>query len=295
MCVSSVSSVKSPRWPRLRIGALRRLPASLPGKARLARSLLHEIRSSEDVTVESLAGARFVVPHLAEPVGFHLLVDGRYEPETEDFISTHLSAGDVFVDAGANIGVFTVSAARKVGPRGRVLAVEPSPAVFPYLEQNIRLNHLENVLPLRLALSDGTHDRVPFYTAPASHFGMGALAPQFHTEPCSVVTKSLDEVVADNALPFVSVLKVDVEGHEFAVFRGARKLLERTPGPAIVFEFCDWAEMRFGDPGQAQTFLMDLGYRIWPLRGYRNSNLPLEAPLSSGSAMLVAERPRSVS
>jgi FkbM family methyltransferase len=247
------------------------------------------------VTVESLAGATFVVPHLAEPVGFHLLVDGQYEPETEDFILSRLSAGGVFVDAGANIGVFTVSAARQVGARGKVLAVEPSPAVFPYLVENIQLNHLQNVLPLRFALSDGTHDRVPFYAAPASHFGMGALAPQFHAEPCSVVTKPLDEVLADNALPFVSVLKVDVEGHELAVFRGARKLLETTPGPAIIFEFCDWAEMRFphAQPGQAQEFLMRLGYRIWRLEGYGRGSRPLEAPLTSGSAILVAERASS--
>jgi FkbM family methyltransferase len=277
-------------WPRLRVGALRRVPAGIPGKARLARALLHELRSREDVTVESSTGARFVVPHLAEPVGFHLLVDGRYEAETDDFIARRLSAGDVFVDAGANIGVFTVSAARTVGARGRVLAVEPSPAVFPYLEQNIRLNQLENVLACRLALSDQAHDGVPFYAAPASHFGMGALAPQFDAEPCLVNTRPLDDVVADAGLPFVRVLKVDVEGHEIAVFRGARNLLERTPYPVIVFEFCDWAERRFAKPGQAQDFLMYLGYRIWPLRDYRTGNGPLRAPLTSGSAMLVAER-----
>jgi FkbM family methyltransferase len=282
-------------WPRVRIGVLRRLPASIPGKARLSRALLHEVRSRENVIVESSAGARFVVPHLAEPVAFHLLVDGRYEPETEDFISRRLSAGDVFVDAGASIGVFAVSAARKVGPRGRVVALEPSPAVFPYLEQNIRLNRLENIAALPLALSDETRDRVPFYAAPASHFGMGALAPQFDAEPSMISTRQLDEIVRDTQLPFVSVLKVDVEGHELAVFRGARRLLETTPGPAIVFEFCDWAETRFGKPGQAQEFLMHLGYRLWRLRDYRHGHRPLAAPLRSGWAMLVAERTSSPS
>jgi hypothetical protein len=124
---------------------------------------------------------------------------------------------------------------------------------------------------------------------------MGALAPQFHAEPCSVVTKSLDEVVADYALAFVSVLKVDVERHELAVFRGARKLLETTPGPAIVFEFCDWAEMRFPHtrPGQAQEFLMDLGYRVWRLSDHRAGRPPLEAPITRGSAMLAARRASS--
>src|SRR6266699_2840922 len=121
--------VNPPHWPKWRIGALRRVPSGVPGKARLARDLLRRIRLSEDIVVESSTGARFLVPHLAEPVGFHLLVDGGYEAETKDFILRHLSADDIFIDAGANIGLFTVEAARKVGVHGRVLALEPSPNV----------------------------------------------------------------------------------------------------------------------------------------------------------------------
>lgn len=285
------SIVNPPGWPALRINALRCVPAGIPGKARLARRLLQRIRSREDVLIESEDGARFVVPHLAEPVAFHLLVDGQYEPETQDFILTRLSQGNVFIDVGANVGVFTVSAAQRVGAQGRVLAIEPSPEVFPYLEQNIAMNSLDNVQALRIALSDENRDGVPFYAAPADHFGMGALAPQFHVEPCPVSARTLDDVVAEKRLRSVTVLKVDVEGHELAVFRGGRQLLETSPAPAIVFEFCDWAEQRFPDThaGQAQEFLMNLGYRIWRIGEYGNGR-PLEAPITRGSAMLVAEQ-----
>ena len=94
----------------------------------------------------------------------------------------------------------------------------------------------------------------------------------------------------------MTVIKVDVEGHELAVFRGGQKLFARNPSPVLVFEFCDWAERRFPNayPGQAQEFLMSLGYRIWRLQDYLNCDRPLEVPLTRGSAMLVAERKSSV-
>lgn len=242
--------------------------------------------------IEPPTGGRFFVPHLSEPVAFHLLVDGGYEPATEAFVLKHLSPGDAFIDVGANIGFFTVRAAHKVGGNGRIVAIEPSPVVFSYLERNIQINRLDTVTALNVAASDQNRNEVPFYTAPSDHFGMGALAPQFHQEPCMVETRTLDEIVAANKLQRVAVLKVDVEGHEVAVFRGAQKLLLGSPAPAIIFEFCDWAESRFvgGYPGQAQEFLMSLGYRLRQLAEHGALGRPLDAPLTSGSAMLVADR-----
>ena len=107
-----------------------------------------------------------------------------------------------------------------------------------------------------------------------------------------VETRTLDEILESNKVQRVAVVKVDVEGHEAAVFRGAQKLLLSSPAPAIVFEFCDWAEARFagGYPGEAQEFLMRLGYRIHRLAAPGKLGRPLDVPLTAGSAMLVAER-----
>jgi FkbM family methyltransferase len=219
-------------------------------------------------------------------------VDGQYEPDTEDLILRHLTPGDVFIDVGANIGVLTISAARRLGGRGTVLAIEASPSVFSYLERNIALNALTNVVAISVAISESNREDVPFYPAPADHFGMGALIAQFHSEPCSVTTRTLDDLVAEQKVRDVSVLKVDVEGHEVAVFRGGEKLLGSSPGPLIVFEFCDWAEGRFPDcrPGDAQQFLIGLGYQLWRLEDYGKGRLPLKEPLTHGSAMLVGRR-----
>ncbi len=268
---------------------LRRLPSNLPGKTRFAHLLLRNALSQREVVLEDCDANRFLVPQLAEPVAFHLLVNGSYERETKFFILSRLSDGDVFVDIGANIGVFTVSASKKVGPRGRVLAIEASSRIVTYLEKNAQLNDLQNVTIVGCAASDAITEGAYFFEAPIEKFGMGSMAPQFNVEPILVETRTLDDLLKEHQVERVAVLKVDVEGHEAAVFRGASQLLRGRRPPAVVFEFCDWAESRFGgsDPGDAQAFLMALGYDIFRLSELHRHR-PLSEPLTKGYAMLVA-------
>jgi hypothetical protein len=117
------------------------------------------------------------------------------------------------------------------------------------------------------------------------------MAPQFSAVPVAVRTRSLDDVCDERMIDRVSVLKVDVEGHEAAVFRGASRLLQGIHPPAIVFEFCDWAETRFanGRAGAAQKYLMELGYSVFRLSELaKGRKTPLRRPLTQGSVMLVA-------
>ena len=124
---------------------LRLCPVGTPGKSRLGHWLLRNTLHGRDVTVRTQRDERLLVPSLAEPIGFHLLVDGVYEPETMAFVLRYLTSGSTFVDVGANIGVFTISAGRAVGETGCVLAIEPSPRVSPYLSHNVTVNGLTNV------------------------------------------------------------------------------------------------------------------------------------------------------
>jgi FkbM family methyltransferase len=231
---------------------------------------------------------------LRDPIGFHLAISGSYERTAVDFVLKQLAPGMTFVDVGANIGVFTISAARRVDPLGTVVAIEASPSIFSYLVRNVRLNDLGNVRLIRCAALDRNEPNVPFYEAPVSHFGMGALAPQFGSRPIAVPARTLDDILADEGIRRVGVLKVDVEGYEAAVFRGAEHLLTGTSAPIVVFEFCDWAEARVpgGQVGDAQRVLRDAGYRIWRLKDFtkRRRPQPLEKLLTEGYEMLVAVR-----
>src|SRR5918912_3961816 len=185
------------------------LPPTLPGKARLARRLLGSTVATQDFALRDVNGCAYVVPSLSEPIGFHLLIDRIYEPASDQFLRKRLRLGQVFVDIGANIGVFTVPAARRVGPKGTVLAIEPAPAIADYLRRNVTLNGLANVRVKECAAFNRNVSALPFYQAPADHFGMGALAAQFHATPIQVPAHTLDHILAEEGIAQVDLIKID--------------------------------------------------------------------------------------
>jgi FkbM family methyltransferase len=278
-------------WRCRLLQLFRLLPEGLPGKTRLARGVRRWLGGAADVQLQSRFGEIFGVPSLEESIAFHLLIDGVYEPATRRFLLQQLRPGDTFLEVGANIGVFTVAASQRVGPQGRVIAIEASPRIVCYLEANVRANRLGNVVLIQCAVQDVDSPGVDFFDAPASHFGMGALAAQFGSPAQRVAGRRLDSLRAEWGGGRVALLKVDVEGFEAAVFRGAGELLSRDR-PWLTFEFADWAEQRAGfRPGDAQRVLVGHGYRLWRLADYLGGARPLAAVLEVGADMLVAMPP----
>ena len=137
--------------------------------------------------------------------------------------------------------------------------------LFPYLQQNVRLNGLSNVRLRQCAASNRSVPTIPFWEAPSEHFSMGALAAQFHADPIAVPAQTLDDILDDESIGRVGLLKMDVEGFAAAVLHGARQLLTGHDAPLILFEFCDWAEARVpgGAVGDTQRLLLEWGYRLW--------------------------------
>ena len=247
-------------YERLLVAGLRLLPPDLRGKSRFARSLLRSARDRTDVIVESRDGCKFMMPSLTEPIAFHCLIDGVYEPATFDVMRRFLPVGGVFLDVGANVGVYAVPASRIVGKAGCVVAIEASPRINPYLAQNISLNACDNMRQVARAATEHGATTVRFWPAPDDHFGMGALAPQFHATPVDVERDTIDNILASLKVASVDLVKIDIEGFEAMAFAGARDLLSRRR-PTVIFEFADWAEARAGlPPGAAQRALRGLGY-----------------------------------
>jgi FkbM family methyltransferase len=261
---------------------LRRLPPGLPGKARFARRVLGDLAATRDVLVDLPNGTRMVIPSLAEPVGFHLFIDGVYEPREVSWVLDHLEPGDVFLDVGANIGAFAIPAARRVGPAGRVIAVEASPRVAACLERNVSLNQLQNIVICQVAAGETTGKTVSFFEAPVERFGMGSLTPVRGGTPTPVETRRLDDLLAGLGVDRVKILKIDVEGFECEAFRGAENLLRSAHAPAVLFEFYDWAEQAARQAGDAQRVLLEFGYRIWTLDAHRSGRSALPDLLTGG-------------
>lgn len=250
--------------------------------------LLPKVLRYCDVVVTLNDGFRLLVPSLREPVAFHCLIDGVYEPEVSVLLKQFLTSGGTFLDIGSNVGVFTLMAARIVGESGLVIAVEASPEINRYLKHNIAEAKHKNIRHVEKAVADTGPRPISFWQAPFNKFGMGALAPQFGTEAITVEADTIDHILASIGVDHINLVKIDIEGFEAMAFRGAEKLLSRQPRPIIIFEFVDWAESRAGARcGEAQRLLVDLDYSLHLIA--RCGHLrKLERPLEADAGNIVA-------
>jgi FkbM family methyltransferase len=195
-----------------------------------------------------------------------LYVCGSFEPNEFAFLDRVLKPGMVFVDVGANDGYYTLFAAQRVGPSGRVLAVEPSTRERANLERNIARNGLGNVtvIPVALGAACGTAELRLAQSAHSGHNTFGRFANDgVQAENVEQVkVRMLDALAGDVALDRIDVIKIDVEGAEASVIAGAREILARTR-PLIVLEISDKALRGQGsDAERLIASLRELGYEI---------------------------------
>lgn len=187
-----------------------------------------------------------------------------YEPGTLALMDAILRPGDVVVDVGANLGLVTLHAAQRVGPLGRVLALEPHPVMFQRLEQNIALNDFANVRAVNVA-AGAERDRRPIFDVPSVNIGRASLiSPKTpHILAGMVDVQPLDDIARE--LLSIRFLKIDVEGFERDVVAGAREILARLP---IVCMEVSAAVDHTGDPLAAHDAIMTSGqYRAFNFSG----------------------------
>jgi FkbM family methyltransferase len=186
----------------------------------LARRLGHPLPDPTcllgEVTVRGPAGV-FVCP--PGPGAFFLGVDEAYEPRLSALLRT--TPGTV-VDVGANIGFITVRAARAAS---RVIAIEPHPTRFSYLERNVALNGLRNVTCINCAVGRTEGEMVLYDVDPTlGPRPLDASATPGRGRCYRVPLRTLDSLVQE-----ADLVKIDVEGYEEEVLGGATELLARRP------------------------------------------------------------------
>ena len=172
------------------------------------------------------------------------------EPDVEAAFLSLIRPGHTVFDVGANIGWFSLLAARRAGPGGRVVAFEPVAANVAYLEANARTNGLRNIVTVPAAVAD--HDGTAAFELASSLQGKLSDGGQ-----ASVPVVTLDSWLAAHDGWPPHVVKIDVEGAEERVLRGMRDILP-TARPSLIIEL-------HGTNSVVADLLDDVGYRHSPL------------------------------
>ncbi|MEX0643452.1 MAG: FkbM family methyltransferase [Pirellulales bacterium] len=170
------------------------------------------------------------------------------------FLGKFLRKGDVFLDIGANVGVMSVLASSHIGPDGRIIAVEPIPTNFARLQENFALNQMSTAEAVFAALGVEAGEIEMSATDAVSHVS----TVQNAADAVRVPVKSMDELIQCKA----TICKIDVEGYELEVLRGAKTTIARGLLPVMVLEI-NGSSRRYGrDDSELKQFLDTAGYRL---------------------------------
>lgn len=193
-----------------------------------------------------------------------LYVSGSFEPNEFVFLRKVLSTGMMAIDVGANEGLYTLFAAARVGPSGRVVAVEPSSRERANLQRNVDRNGLKNVTVVDTALG-ASCGRAQLQIAPGEHAGHNTLGSFVYDEVVAenseqVTVETLDLLVERLGLPQVDFVKIDVEGAEVNVLSGADKVLNEAR-PLLLLEANESALQAQGTSSTALIAKLSTEYR----------------------------------
>ncbi len=201
-----------------------------------------------NTTIKRLDTGELLRVRNIDQIGIAILKSEEFERITRAEVLSRVNEGMTVLDIGANIGYYTVMIASKLGENGKVVAFEPNPVMIDELVKNISLNNLKNVIIENVALADidGTSS---FWVPKQGQEGHGSLHENstYKAENRIIVkTETLDIALQRLNINKVDLIKIDTEGSEMLIFKGAKKTLSSTEKPILIFECAEHLAKSFG-------------------------------------------------
>ena len=183
------------------------------------------------ITFKKVLGTKQILHYeKAQHLTFLFKKDIDYEPKIREYIKAYISKDDLIFDIGANIGQYSLLYSEWVGCNGRVIAIEPDPVNFAFLQFNINRNTLTNVTALNIGVSD-KENRMPFFRDSTtggrrSSFIKENVGENYTGNVVMVDIRTIDFLIEEYGEP--QFVKIDVEGFEVSVVCGLSKELKKT-------------------------------------------------------------------
>ncbi len=217
----------------------------------------------------------WIDPLLDQGVERSLYYTGTYEMGTLDIIERYLPEDGVFIDVGANIGLMSLVAALRIGENGQVIAFEPSRKTREIANHNIEINNLEDKITLMSsALGAKKEKKLLFDNLDINRGAASLVKGKESGEGEEIEITTLD---SDYSQQKIDVLKIDVEGYELEVLKGAVEILRRKKPPVLIVECTEETEHQDFSRADLFDFILSTQprYKCYKLKGtkLRRSNL----------------------
>ncbi|USO01375.1 MAG: FkbM family methyltransferase [Alphaproteobacteria bacterium] len=225
-------------------------------------------------------GMKIVVNKHDRCVCYAIRALGYWDKTETNVIKALVKQGDTVVEVGANFGVHTLRFSELVGSSGKVYSFEANPRVAKYLRQSLDINNIQNVDLRNAGIGDRDYDAQMIYES--SNIGAGyILSSEEAFKTCKVKEcqpvrmTTLDKELVDLTVDF---LKIDIEGYEPYLFKGAQKIIASNKNLTILMEW-DLGHMKRGggDVNVLVSYLKNQDFKAWILvRGIGMKKINLE-------------------
>lgn len=236
------------------------------GKLRIGKMIFKKwVNFNEEINLKAHYNVLYTIPNTKENVGLELLINGIYEKKSIDFLLKNVDDNTFFFDIGANIGAIGLPVLKKKKSI-QYIAFEASPWIADFLRLNLKQNAVVDFEVINQAVYHNDNEKLKFYQSEL--YGKSSLAPTYSQQFIEVDSVTLDKFCEEKNIHTIDWMKVDVQGFELNVFKGAQKLLNEKRIKNILFEYEPWVEDQANIPrGEAQKFISDLGYVLYDIYG----------------------------
>ena len=188
--------------------------------------------------------------NLRFPTRYYKYFEADYELNNINFINNNIIPGMTVIDVGAHIGLLSIIIGKKVYPGGNVFSFEPTPSTFKLFLKAIAINNLQGVItPVNKAVADKPGVAF-FYVTDIEASNSNSLSNNKRTlgkeTKIEVEVVSIDEFSKENNLEKIDLIKIDAEGTEFSVLKGATSVID-TFHPKIILALHPHSIINFGD------------------------------------------------
>ena len=221
-------------------------------------------------------GNYFLYLNPSDPVVSGAIFFNVYEKSESKFIKSSCFEGMNILDIGANIGYYTALFSQLAGVNGTVIAVEPDEESYKYLTKSVNSFNYKNVFSFRLAASD-TKQKLPLYISKDNRGDNRLYSNNKKRNSIIVECLTVDELLKENDIKNLDLIKIDVQGYEPKVLKGMRNIVKSSKQLMILSEFWPKGILEAGEnPKEFLSMLRKMQFQLFELK--KNGSLIVLKP-----------------